>query len=51
MLSLVGVPILGPGLSHLKALPKLNWLDVKGCKLNLEDIDAFQVACPSVKLD
>ena len=50
-LSLVGVPILGPGLSHLKALPKLNWLDVKECKLNFEDIDAFQVARPSVKLD
>jgi hypothetical protein len=50
-LSLVGVPISGPGLSHLKALPKLNWLDVKECKLNFEDIDAFQVACPSVKLD
>ena len=51
MLSLVGVPISGLGLSHLKALPKLNWLDVKECKLNFEDIDAFQVACPSVKLD
>jgi hypothetical protein len=50
-LSLVGVPISGPGLSHLKALPKLNRLDVKECKLNFEDIDAFQVACPSVKLD
>lgn len=50
-LSLVGVPISGPGLSHLKALPKLNWLDVKECKLNFEDIDAFQVARPSVKLD
>ena len=50
-LSLVGVPISGPGLFHLKALPKLNWLDVKECKLNFEDIDAFQVACPSVKLD
>jgi hypothetical protein len=51
VLSLVGVPISGPGLSHLKALPKLNRLDVKECKLNSEDIDAFQVACPSVKLD
>jgi hypothetical protein len=50
-LSLVGVPISGPGLSHLKALPKLNWLDVKECKLNFEDVDAFQIACPSVKLD
>jgi hypothetical protein len=50
-LSLVGVPIAGPGLSHLKALPKLNWLDVKECKLRFEDIDAFQVACPSVKLE
>ena len=49
--SLVGVPISGPGLSHLKALPELNWLDVKECKLNFEDIDDFQVACPSVKLD
>ena len=50
-LSLVGVPVSGPGLSHLKALPKLNRLDVKECKLNFEDIDDFQVACPSVKLD
>lgn len=50
-LSLVGVRISGSGLSHLKALPKLNWLDVKECKLDSEDIDAFQVARPSVKLD
>ncbi len=50
-LSLVGAPISGPGLSQLKALPKLNRLDVKECKLNFEDIDAFQVACPSVKLE
>jgi hypothetical protein len=32
-------------------LPKLNRLEVKECKLNFEDVDAFQVACPSVKLD
>ncbi len=51
VLSLADVPLSGPGLSRLKALPKLNRLDVKGCSLSFEDLDAFQVACPSVKLE
>jgi hypothetical protein len=50
-LSLAGVPLSGDGLSHLKALPKLNRLDVQGCSLSLEDLDAFQVACPWVKFE
>jgi hypothetical protein len=50
-LSLVKVPLTGRGLTPLKALPKLNRLDVKGCGLSFEDLDDFQVACPSVKLE
>jgi hypothetical protein len=50
-LSLVGIPLTGQGLTYLKSLPKLNRLDIKGCGLDFEAIDDFQVACPAVKLE
>ena len=47
-LSLVGIPLTGQGLTYLKSLPKLNRLEIKGCGLDFEAIDDFQVACPAV---
>jgi hypothetical protein len=51
VLSLVGVPLTRHGLAHLTALPKLNRLDIQGCGLSFEDVDDFEVACPTVKLE
>jgi hypothetical protein len=50
-LSLSGVPLKGQGLAPVKMLPKLNRLDIKGCGLSFEDLDAFQVDCPAVRLE
>src|SRR5262249_41754419 len=50
-LSIVNVPLSGRGLTPLKALPRLDQLDVKGCGLDIEDLDAFLAARPSVKLE
>jgi hypothetical protein len=38
-------------LAHLTALPRLNQLGIAGCGLSFEDVDDFQVVCPSVKLE
>jgi hypothetical protein len=51
MLSLVDIPLTAQGLNHLISLPKLNRLDIKGCGLDFDAIDDFQVACPAVKLE
>jgi hypothetical protein len=51
VLSIVNVPLSGRGLTPLKALPRLDRLDVKGCRLDFEDLDAFLAARPSVKLE
>jgi hypothetical protein len=50
VLSLSGVPLTDQGLASLKTLPKLNRLDIKGCGLLFEDLDAFQVARPAIEL-
>ena len=51
VLSLRGIPLAGRGLRFLTLLPKLKQLDINTCGLGFEDIDAFQVACPAVKLE
>jgi hypothetical protein len=51
MLSLAGIPLTGRALRYLKAVPKLKELNIQGCGLGFEDIDAFQVARPTVKLE
>jgi hypothetical protein len=51
LLSLVGVPLTGRGLAPLKALPKLNRLAIMGSGVSFEDLDDFQVARPTVKLE
>jgi hypothetical protein len=51
VLSLARVPLTGRGLAHLTALPRLNQLGIAGCGLSFEDVDDFQVVCPSVKLE
>ena len=38
-------------LGSLKAVPKLKQLNIKGCGLGFEDIDAFETARPAVKLE
>jgi hypothetical protein len=51
MLSLVDIPLTARGLTSLTSLPKLNRLGVKGCGLDFETLDDFQVACPTVKFE
>jgi hypothetical protein len=50
-LSLVEIPLTTRGLTSLTSLPKLNRLDIKGCGLDFEAVDDFQVACPTVKIE
>jgi Leucine-rich repeat (LRR) protein len=50
VLSLSGVPLTPRGLASLKTLPKLKRLDITRCGLLFEDLDAFQVAHPAIKL-
>jgi Leucine-rich repeat (LRR) protein len=50
VLSLSGVPLTPRGLASLKTLPKLKRLDITRCGLLFENLDAFQVARPEIKL-
>jgi hypothetical protein len=51
LLTFAGLVACSGGLPEIETLPKLNRLDIEGCGLSFEDLDDFQAACPSAKLD